>query len=58
MKKQCNCKNCDCHKDYSSGTKQVQGTYSCKNCGQKVYLDCDRALPNCPKCGANIFTKE
>ena len=57
MKKQCECGECNL-KNLKTGTMQVRGTYSCDNCGQKVYLDAEKTLPKCPKCGFDVFTKE
>ena len=35
----------------STGEKPGKGTYTCKNCGQKVVLDDNSdTLPPCPKC--------
>ncbi len=54
-----NCKCADCHdcSDCISGSNQEEGTYICKNCGQKVYLESIKSLPSCPRCGNQIFTK-
>ncbi|WP_376715929.1 zinc ribbon-containing protein [Enterococcus avium] len=43
---------------YTTGEKPGKGTYTCKNCGQKVRLD-DRTdtLPPCPSCDKTTYTK-
>lgn len=42
----------------TTGEKPGEGTYYCKNCGQKVVLDdWNDTLPPCPKCGKTEFRK-
>ena len=43
-----------CH----AGEKKDEGTYTCANCGKKVYLVTGNILPKCPKCGETNFTYE
>jgi DNA-directed RNA polymerase subunit RPC12/RpoP len=34
------------------------GHYTCCNCGNKLYLDNDQNLPQCPKCLNKTFVKD
>jgi DNA-directed RNA polymerase subunit RPC12/RpoP len=43
---------------YHTGEKPGKGTYTCKNCGQRVTLDdITDTLPPCPKCSKTEYTK-
>ena len=42
-------------KTVKSGSLQPNGTYKCCNCGQKLYLDKNNYLPQCPKCNSKEF---
>ena len=35
-----------------------EGTYSCNNCGQKIYLQKNSKMPYCKKCGCDKFCKQ
>lgn len=43
---------------FFAGDKQTEGTYVCKNCGKKVYLENGKVLPNCPRCYNKIFYRQ
>lgn len=43
---------------YSTGSFAEEGTYICKNCGQKLFLNNEEKLPVCPRCGHSVFTKQ
>ena len=45
-------------KFYNSGSVAPEGTYICKNCGQKLFMQKSSVLPVCSKCGNSVFTRQ
>lgn len=45
-------------KTYFAGDRQQEGFYVCENCGQKLYLNENDVLMDCPRCTNKTFTKD
>ena len=43
-------------KIYLTGQIVCEGVYTCKNCGQKIYVEEENKLPKCPRCFGDIWT--